>query len=137
MGDLQNRVQELQDEVAKLKEDKEQLYKDLENMLLQNDASFWSGSAVLSERIRLAEDQLLDMKKDRDRLSKQVMGLKDDLGQMRELKRAAEGMSKGEVEKNIVLERELAFYKQRGAHWIEDRNLHLYEVEELKVCGSG
>lgn len=132
MVDFQTRVQELEKEVTRLREDREHLYRDLENALLQNEGSFWSSSSVLYQRIAQAEMDLESTQKEREQLVGQVSNLKEDVAQLRDMKRAADAISKKEMEKNQVLERELAFYKQRGAHWLEEKNQHLYEVEELK-----
>ncbi|GMH37181.1 hypothetical protein BSKO_05054 [Bryopsis sp. KO-2023] len=131
MVDLQNRVQELEQKVSSLTRDREQLYKDMEKLLMQSDSSFWSGSSVLFERISHAESERDSLRAEVSRLQGLVNNLREDVTQLRDMKRAADAISKEEIEKNQVLEKELAFYKQRGAVWIEDRNLHLYEVEEL------
>lgn len=132
MADLQLRVKELEKRVEELRVEREDLYKDIEHLCMQNDDSFWSGSAVLSARIGVAERSLEERAKDNTRLKAQSDSLREDLVQLRNAKRDADKISKEEMEKNRVLDRELMFYKKQCARALEERNLFSYEVEELK-----
>ncbi|CAD7694744.1 unnamed protein product [Ostreobium quekettii] len=130
MGDPQ--VKELEKRVAELIAERDELYRDIETLCMQSDDSFWSGSAVLSARIGNAERALSAMAAENDRLTAQRDSLREDLAQFRSAKRDSDKISKDEMEKNRVLDRELMFYKKQCERALEDRNLFSYEVEELK-----
>lgn len=132
IADLQRRVIELEDTVRQLQKDKEDLYRDLESQLVHTDDSFWSSSSVLAERLAQAEKDRARLQADIAQIVAERDSLKEDCLQIRAAKHASDEISKAQLEKAHILERELSFYKKQCARALEERNLYSYEVEELK-----
>ena len=131
--DLQRRISELEETIRRLEKDKEELYDDLEGRLVKKERSFWStSSSVLSDRLAQADDERRRLRTELTRTSEERDSLREDNEQILTAKRESDTISKSEMEKNRVLERELTFYKKQCARALEERNLYSYEVEELK-----
>eukprot|EP00884_Botryococcus_braunii_P015731 jgi/Botrbrau1/2841/Bobra.0125s0048.3 len=133
MASLEDLVKQLQKELATVKAERDDLEKDVENLCMQNgNASIFSRSAVLSERIYSTDKELSKAKKQLETVTAERDSLREDLLSTKESKRKTDGTWKAEREKVERLEKELSFYQTQSVRAIADRDKAAWEAEELR-----
>ncbi len=126
-------ITDLQRQLASLQQERDDLARDVEALCISGaDPSGISSSSVVSERIRIQDEQLADH---RARLASAIAdaaSLREDNTALRDSKRVADQGWRTESQRAAELERELQFYQTQSARAMSDRDRATWEADELR-----
>lgn len=124
---------DLQRELQRVRQERDDLARDVEALCMSvADPTGISTSSVVSERIRIQDEQLADCRVRLDAALADSASLREDLSALRESKRIADQSWRGETDRAANLERELQFYQTQSARAMSDRDRATWEADELR-----
>lgn len=126
-------IANLQHQLQIVEQERDDLARDVEALCMSGaDPSGISSSSVVSERIRIQDEQLADH---RTRLAvalADAASLREDNAALRDSKRVADQGWRTESQRAADLERELQFYQTQSARAMSDRDRATWEADELR-----
>lgn len=126
-------VADLQRELQRVRQERDDLARDVEALCMSGaDPTGISTSSVVSERIRIQDEQLADCRLRLEAALADAASLREDLTALRESKRIADQSWRAETARAANLERELQFYQTQSARAMSDRDRATWEADELK-----
>lgn len=126
-------VTDLQRELQRIRQERDDLARDVEALCMSGaDPTGISTSSVVSERIRIQDEQLADCRLRLDTALADAASLREDLAALRESKRIADQSWRTETARATNLERDLQFYQTQSARAMSDRDRASWEADELR-----
>lgn len=126
-------IADLQRELQRVRLERDDLARDVEALCMSGaDPTGISTSSVVSERIRIQDEQLADCGGRLDAALADASSLREDLAALRESKRIADRSWRAETARAANLDRELQFYQTQSARAMSDRDRATWEADELR-----